>query len=57
MYSFIFNALSVLLLMQEDDLPIQLRDCSSNSPAPLRKVNKKTRGEVNLKGFHVAVQS
>ena len=33
--------------MQENDLPIQPHDCSSKSPAPLRKVKKRTRDGVS----------
>ena len=36
----------LLLLQQEDDLPIQPRDCSSKSPAPLHHSGNKSHGNL-----------
>ena len=41
------------MLQQEDDLQIQPRGDSSKSPAPLRKVKKRTRDEVSFHLFYV----
>ena len=38
----------LLLLQQEDDLPIQPRDCSSKSPAPLHQVKRITRDSLSV---------
>ena len=38
----------LLLLQQEDDWPIQPRDCSSKSPAPLHQVKRITRDSLSV---------